>query len=105
MAGRRVLKHDGFFVPNAQDVAKPELAEPDRIDFNTIAHARWGVINGCLVTVAGSTATVGGHRARQRHASSTSRAGRTCTSVRAASTTASTSSASTTGQAGRHRRQ
>jgi hypothetical protein len=57
MAGRVSLQHDGFFVPNAQDVARPELAEPDRIDFNTVAHARWGVINGCLVTVTGSTAT------------------------------------------------
>jgi hypothetical protein len=54
---RPTVLHQGFFVPNAQDVAKPELAEPDRIDFNTVAHARWGVINGCLVTVTGSTAT------------------------------------------------
>jgi microcystin-dependent protein len=55
---RPSVAHDGFFVPNAQDVTKPELAEPDRIDFNTLAHARWGVINGCLVTVAVATASV-----------------------------------------------
>ena len=54
--GRPSVAHQGFFVPNANDVAKPELAEPDRIDFNTVAHARWGVLNGCLVTVTTSTA-------------------------------------------------
>ena len=54
---RPSVLHQGFFVPNAQDVTKPELAEPDRIDFNTVAHTRWGVLNGCLVTATGSTAT------------------------------------------------
>jgi len=34
------------------------MAEPDRIDFSTAANARWGVIDGCLVTVASTTATV-----------------------------------------------
>ena len=54
---RPTVAHQGFLVPNAQDVAKPELAEPDRIDFNTVAHTRWGVLTGCLVTVTTSTAT------------------------------------------------
>jgi len=37
------------------------MAEPDQIDFNTVAHALWGVIEGCLVTVSASTAsTLGG---------------------------------------------
>lgn len=54
---RPTVLHQGFFVPNAQDVTKPELAEPDRIDFNIGANARWGVLNGCLVTVSGTTAT------------------------------------------------
>jgi hypothetical protein len=52
------VAHKGFFVPNAQDVTKPELAEPDRIDFNIAGNARWGVLNGCQVSVAGSTASV-----------------------------------------------
>jgi hypothetical protein len=34
------------------------MAEPDRIDFNTIASARWGVVDGCLVTVSGLTALI-----------------------------------------------
>ena len=53
---RPSLTHDGFLIPNASDVSNPRMAEPDRIDFNTVAHARWGVIEGCLVTVTGSTA-------------------------------------------------
>lgn len=56
MARPSVL-HQGFFVPNAQDVTKPELAEPDRIDFNISGNARWGVLSGCLVTVSGATAS------------------------------------------------
>jgi hypothetical protein len=37
------------------------MAEPDQIDFNTMAHALWGVVDGCLVTASGSTAsTLGG---------------------------------------------
>ncbi len=60
MARPSVL-HDGFLVPNAKDVAQPVMAEPDRIDFNTVANSRWGVIDGCLVTVSGSLAsTLGG---------------------------------------------
>ena len=53
---RPSLTHDGFLIPNAADVSNPRMAEPDRIDFNTVAHARWGVIEGCLVTVSGATA-------------------------------------------------
>ena len=53
---RPSLTHDGFLIPNASDVTNPRMAEPDRIDFNTVAHARWGVVEGCLVTVTGSTA-------------------------------------------------
>jgi hypothetical protein len=33
------------------------MAEPDRVDFNTLGNARFGVITGCLVTVSSSTAT------------------------------------------------
>ena len=55
---RPTVAHQGFFVPNAQDVANPSMAEPDRIDFNTLGNSRWGVIEGCLVTVSGSTATI-----------------------------------------------
>ena len=54
---RPTVLHQGFFVPNAQDVTKPELAEPDRIDFNISGNARWGVLSGCLVTVSGTTAS------------------------------------------------
>jgi hypothetical protein len=54
---RPTVLHQGFFVPNAQDVTQPALAEPDRIDFNISGNARWGVLSGCLVTVAGTTAT------------------------------------------------
>src|SRR6185295_14701608 len=54
---RPTVLHQGFFVPNAQDVTKPELAEPDRIDFNISGNARWGVLSGCLVTVSGATAS------------------------------------------------
>jgi hypothetical protein len=51
------LAHKGFFVPNAQDVTKPELAEPDRIDFNIAGNARWGVLSGGQISVSGTTAT------------------------------------------------
>jgi hypothetical protein len=55
------VKHSGFLVPNARGVADPAMAEPDQIDFNTIANARWGVIEGCKVEISGKTAsTVGG---------------------------------------------
>ena len=58
---RPLLIHDGFLVPNASLVSSPRMAEPDQIDFNTVAHALWGVIEGCLVTVSSSTAsTLGG---------------------------------------------
>ena len=57
---RPALTHDGFLIPNAGDVTNPRMAEPDRIDFNTMAHARWGVIEGCLVTVSGSMAMTNG---------------------------------------------
>ena len=52
------VNHTGFLIPNASRVANPRMAEPDQIDFNTIAQALWGVIEGCEVTVTGSTATV-----------------------------------------------
>ena len=57
---RPVVQHDGFLVPNASTVSNPRMAEPDRIDFNTIAHALWGVIEGCEVTVSGATASITG---------------------------------------------
>lgn len=47
---RPSVAHGGFIIPNAGDVSEPILAEPDKIDFNTVANARWGVISGCLVT-------------------------------------------------------
>jgi microcystin-dependent protein len=34
------------------------MAEPDRIDFNTMAHGLWGVTEGCLVTVSTKMALV-----------------------------------------------
>src|SRR5580765_650511 len=55
---RPTLLHDGFLIPNAGDVSNPRMAEPDRIDFNTLAHDRWGVVEGCLVTVSVSTAII-----------------------------------------------
>lgn len=59
MARPKVL-HDGFLIPNAGDVTNPRMAEPDRVDFNTLAHPLWGVIEGCGVTVAGTTASTPG---------------------------------------------
>jgi hypothetical protein len=59
MARPQVL-HDGFLIPNAADVTNPRMAEPDRVDFNTVAHALWGVVEGCEVTVAGTTASTSG---------------------------------------------
>jgi microcystin-dependent protein len=47
------VAHTGFLIPNAKDVASTVLAEPDKIDFNTIANARWGVVEGCAVTPQG----------------------------------------------------
>jgi microcystin-dependent protein len=54
---RPSVPHSGFLIPNAQDVAKPSMAEPDRIDFNTVGNSRWGVIEGCLVTISLTSAT------------------------------------------------
>jgi hypothetical protein len=59
MARPKVL-HEGFLIPNANDVANPRMAEPDRVDFNTLAHPLWGVIEGCEVTVSGTTASTPG---------------------------------------------
>ena len=50
---RPSVAHGGFLIPNAGTVSEPLLSEPDRIDFNTIAHARWGVLTGCRVTGSG----------------------------------------------------
>ena len=55
---RPSVTHDGFLIPNAADVTNPRMAEPDRIDFNTLAQGRWGVIEGCLVTVSTKMALV-----------------------------------------------
>jgi hypothetical protein len=52
------VQHAGFLVPNASDVADPKMAEPDRIDFNTVGNNRWGVIEGCRITLTGTTATL-----------------------------------------------
>ena len=61
------VHHGGFLVPNAPDVNDPVMAEPDRIDFNTVAHGQYGVIEGCQVlvdvrkaTTTGGTAIVNG---------------------------------------------
>lgn len=58
---RPTVRHDGFLIPNAGLVVSPKMAEPDQIDFNIVGNDRWGVIEGCLVTVSGTTAsTLGG---------------------------------------------
>lgn len=60
---RPAVTHDGFLIPNANDVTLPlaRMAEPDRIDFNTLGNDAFGVVSGCLVTVSGTTAsTLGG---------------------------------------------
>src|SRR5262245_39141242 len=57
---RPILTHDGFLIPNARGVTSPRMAEPDQIDFNTIAHALWGVVEGCLITCASATASTTG---------------------------------------------
>ena len=54
------VKHRGFLIPNAQDVTEPVMAEPDRIDFNTVAHARYGVVEGCEVLMSTATASTFG---------------------------------------------
>ena len=54
---RPTVEHDGFLIPNAAAAAYPRMAEPDQIDYSTAANARWGVIEGCTVTVASTTAT------------------------------------------------
>ena len=55
------VAHKGFLIPNAQDVTEPVMAEPDRIDFNTVAHARYGVVEGCQVLMSAATgSTLGG---------------------------------------------
>ena len=57
---RPSVQHNGFIIPNAQDVSNTILAEPDKIDFNTVADARWGVISGCAIGEQGPLAlTVG----------------------------------------------
>ena len=53
---RPTVQHKGFLIPNAGDVASPQMAEPDRIDFNTLGNARYGVIDGCEITVSTTTA-------------------------------------------------
>jgi hypothetical protein len=53
--------HPGFYIPNAGDVTNPRMAEPDRVDFSTLAHPLWGVIEGCEVWVTSTLAqTTGG---------------------------------------------
>jgi hypothetical protein len=49
------VAHGGFLIPNAGTVTEPLLSEPDKIDFSTIANARWGVLSGCQVTGQGSS--------------------------------------------------
>ena len=57
---RPSVQHNGFLIPNAQDVSNTILAEPDKIDFNTVANARWGVVSGCALGEQGPLAlTVG----------------------------------------------
>jgi len=58
MAGRSSVDHDGFLIPNAADAPYPRMSEPDAIDFSTIANARWGVVDGCSVSVSGTSGTV-----------------------------------------------
>jgi hypothetical protein len=54
---RPSVNHDGFLVPNAGGLTYPRMAEVDQIDFNTLSQSRWAVVEGCLVTVSGTTAT------------------------------------------------
>ena len=57
---RPSVQHNGFLIPNAQDVSNPLLAEPDRIDFNTDRCSRWGIISGCAIGEQGAlTVSVG----------------------------------------------
>lgn len=57
---RPSVQHSGFLIPNAKDVSDTVLAEPDQIDFNTLANARWGVVSGCALGEQGPLAlTVG----------------------------------------------
>jgi hypothetical protein len=49
------VAHGGFLIPNAGTVTEPLLSEPDKVDFNTMANARWGVLSGCQVTGQGSS--------------------------------------------------
>ena len=57
---RPSVQHNGFLIPNAQDVSNSLLAEPDRIDFNTVADARWGIISGCAIGEQGAlTVSIG----------------------------------------------
>lgn len=53
---RPMTTHPGFLIPNAGGVANPQMSEPDQVDFNTLGNARYGVIEGCEVTVSGSSA-------------------------------------------------
>src|SRR5262245_55309339 len=55
---RPKVTHDGFLIPNAADVSSPRMAEPDRVDFNTLSSLRWGVVEGCLVTCVNAQVTV-----------------------------------------------
>jgi len=55
---RPSVKHEGFLIPNAADVSNPRMAEPDKVDFNTLASPLWGVVEGCAATVSGTSATV-----------------------------------------------
>src|ERR1700760_589241 len=46
----------GFLVPNAVDVgADLDLSEPDALDFNLLGNHRYGVLQGCDISVTGSS--------------------------------------------------
>lgn len=50
-SGVHTSTHSGFVIPNAVDVAVPNLAEPDSVDFSIVGNSRFGVISGCNISV------------------------------------------------------
>lgn len=51
-----MAQRPGFVIPNATDVGVDlDQAEPDALDFNLLGNHRYGVIDGCAITVSGSS--------------------------------------------------
>lgn len=49
--GAHTTTHSGLVIPNAVDAPVPNLAEPDAVDFNLVGNDRYGVVNGCDISV------------------------------------------------------